>query len=83
MGVALAYVVEGLLRLLRRLDIGDTQIDNLIVLIAPYVTYFSAEALGGSGVLATVDDRHHSRPAQLRSTRARKRASSRAPCGTS
>jgi CPA1 family monovalent cation:H+ antiporter len=53
-GVALAFVVEGLLRLLRRLDIGDTQIDNLIMLIAPYVTYLSAEALGGSGVLATV-----------------------------
>jgi monovalent cation/hydrogen antiporter len=53
-GFALAFIVEGLVRLLRRLDIGDTQIDNLIVLIAPYVAYLSAEALGGSGVLATV-----------------------------
>ncbi len=53
-GVALAFAAEGLLRLLRRLDISDTQIDTLIVLIAPYVSYLSAEALGGSGVLATV-----------------------------
>jgi Na+/H+ antiporter len=53
-GIALAFLTEGVLRLLRRLDIGDTQIDNLVVLIAPYVTYLSAEALGGSGVLATV-----------------------------
>jgi CPA1 family monovalent cation:H+ antiporter len=53
-GAVLAVAVEALLRLLRRLDIGDTQIDNLVTLIAPYVTYLSAEALGGSGVLATV-----------------------------
>ncbi len=53
-GIVLAIAVEALLRLLRRLDIADTQIDVLVVLIAPYVTYLSAEALGGSGVLATV-----------------------------
>jgi len=53
-GVLLALAFEGLLRLLRRFDLGDTQIDNLVVLIAPYVTYLTAEALGGSGVLATV-----------------------------
>jgi Na+/H+ antiporter len=54
MGIVLAGLFEGLLRLLRRLEISDTQIDTLITLIAPYVTYLSAEALGSSGVLATV-----------------------------
>jgi Na+/H+ antiporter len=53
-GVALAFLAEGVLRLLRRLDIGDTQIDSLVVLIVPYIMYLSAESLGGSGVLATV-----------------------------
>lgn len=54
MGVVLAVAFEWLLRILRRIELGDTQIDNLVVLVAPYVTYLSAEALGGSGVLATV-----------------------------
>jgi monovalent cation/hydrogen antiporter len=53
-GIGLALVFEALLRMLRRLDLGDTQIDTLVVLIAPYVTYLSAEAIGASGVLATV-----------------------------
>ena len=53
-GVVLAFVAEALLRGLRRLELGDAQIDNLIALVAPYVAYTSAEALGGSGVLATV-----------------------------
>jgi CPA1 family monovalent cation:H+ antiporter len=53
-GAVLALAFEWLLRLLRRLQIGDAQIDSLVILIAPYVTYLSAEALGGSGVLATV-----------------------------
>jgi monovalent cation/hydrogen antiporter len=57
-GVAIGFLAaiafEALLRLLRRVELGDTQIDSLVFLIAPYVTYLSAEALGGSGVLATV-----------------------------
>jgi Na+/H+ antiporter len=53
-GIAGAAIIEWVLRLLRRLELGDTQIDSLVILIAPYVTYLSAEALGGSGVLATV-----------------------------
>jgi CPA1 family monovalent cation:H+ antiporter len=53
-GFVLAFAIEALLRLLRRVELSDTQIDSLVVLIAPYVTYLSAEALGGSGVLATV-----------------------------
>jgi Na+/H+ antiporter len=54
MGFALAFAFEAVVRLLRRFELGDTQIDSLVILIAPYVTYLSAEALGGSGVLATV-----------------------------
>jgi monovalent cation/hydrogen antiporter len=53
-GFLLAFAVEALLRVLRRVELSDTQIDSLVVLLAPYVTYLSAEALGGSGVLATV-----------------------------
>ena len=53
-GFAAAAVFEALLRVLKRLDVSDTQIDVLIGLITPYVTYLSADALGGSGVLATV-----------------------------
>ncbi len=53
-GVVLAFAVEGVFRLLRRWQLGDTQINSLVLLIAPYVTYLSAEALHGSGVLATV-----------------------------
>jgi CPA1 family monovalent cation:H+ antiporter len=53
-GFAAAVIFEALLRVLRRLDIRDTQIDVLVGLLAPYVTYLSADALGGSGVLATV-----------------------------
>jgi Na+/H+ antiporter len=53
-GVAFAFIAEGLLRGLARLDLGDTQINVLIPFVVPYVTYLSAEALGASGVLATV-----------------------------
>ncbi|MGA2396080.1 MAG: Na+/H+ antiporter [Candidatus Lustribacter sp.] len=53
-GVVFALAVEWLLRLLRRLELGDSQLDVLIGVIAPYVTYLTADALGGSGVLATV-----------------------------
>jgi Na+/H+ antiporter len=53
-GIVGAIAAEALFRFLRRVDVSDTQIDSLIVLIVPYVTYLSAEAAGGSGVLATV-----------------------------
>jgi len=53
-GIVFAIAFETALRFLRRIELGDTQIDVLIALIAPYVTYLSADALGGSGVLATV-----------------------------
>ena len=45
---------RGSTRLLSRFELSDTQIDNLVALVAPYIAYVGAEALHGSGVLATV-----------------------------
>jgi CPA1 family monovalent cation:H+ antiporter len=53
-GFVLAAVAEALWRALARIDVGDAQINNLIGLTVPYVTYFAAEAIDASGVLATV-----------------------------
>ncbi|GAC1591717.1 MAG: Na+/H+ antiporter [Candidatus Velthaea sp.] len=53
-GIAVGLAIEWLTRLLARIDLNDSLIDNLIFLLAPYVAYLSAEALGVSGVLATV-----------------------------
>ncbi|GAC1406300.1 MAG: Na+/H+ antiporter [Candidatus Velthaea sp.] len=53
-GIAVGLAIEGLTRLLARAGMNDSLIDNLIFLLAPYVAYLSAEALGVSGVLATV-----------------------------
>ena len=54
LGAAAAIFFEAILRLLARLGLGDAQIDTLIVLVVPYITYLLADGLGGSGVLATV-----------------------------
>jgi CPA1 family monovalent cation:H+ antiporter len=53
-GAAAAVLFEGVLRLLARLGLSDAQIDTLIVLVLPYITYLLADGVGGSGVLATV-----------------------------
>jgi CPA1 family monovalent cation:H+ antiporter len=53
-GFVFAGIAEALWRGLARFDIGDTQINVLITLVVPYVTYLSADALGASGVLAAV-----------------------------
>jgi Na+/H+ antiporter len=53
-GIAFAYVIEGTQRFLKRFDLGDTEIDNLILFAAPYVVYLAADTLGISGILATV-----------------------------
>lgn len=53
-GFAFAAIAETLWRSLNKFELGDTQINVLITLVMPYVTYLSAEALGASGVLATV-----------------------------
>ncbi len=54
MGLLVALACEGLARLMRRFDLGDSLIDNLVLLIAPYAAYLSAVAIGASGVLAAV-----------------------------
>jgi Na+/H+ antiporter len=53
-GLVLAWLIEGVARLLQRLSLTDETIDNLLLLVAPYIVYLSAESLGASGVLATV-----------------------------
>jgi len=53
-GLGLAFGIEALARALARLNLADSLIDNLVFLLAPYAAYLSAEALGVSGVLATV-----------------------------
>ena len=53
-GFVFAAIAEALWRALARFDLDDTQINVLITLVVPYVTYLSAEAFHASGVLATV-----------------------------
>jgi CPA1 family monovalent cation:H+ antiporter len=53
-GAAAAILFEAVIRLLARLGLGDAQIDTLVVLVLPYITYLLADGVGGSGVLATV-----------------------------
>lgn len=53
-GAAAAALFEAVLRLLNRIGLSDAQIDTLIVLAVPYITYLLADGVGGSGVLATV-----------------------------
>ena len=53
-GLGLAWAIEWTLRGLRRLELTDSTILNLALLITPYVIYLAAEGLHVSGVLATV-----------------------------
>jgi CPA1 family monovalent cation:H+ antiporter len=53
-GLLVGLACEGLSRLMRRLNLVDSLIDNLVLLIAPYAAYLSAVSIGASGVLATV-----------------------------
>ncbi len=52
--MAVAWCVELLARALRRHDLSDSLIENLIIIGAPYAAYLSGQALHVSGVLATV-----------------------------
>lgn len=54
MGVAVALLVDLLLRVLRRTGSGDALIVNALTLLAPYLAYLPAEALHVSGVLSAV-----------------------------
>lgn len=53
-GVAVAWAVERIVRALKRWQLADAMIDNLVLLGAPYAAYLSGSALHVSGVLATV-----------------------------
>jgi CPA1 family monovalent cation:H+ antiporter len=53
-GILAGLAVEAVSRLLARYDSSDSLIENLILLLAPYVAYLGAESLHVSGVLATV-----------------------------
>ena len=54
-GYIVGFVLIGLARLSARTDGGqDSLLDNLLLFAAPYACYLSAEAVGVSGVLATV-----------------------------
>lgn len=53
-GVAIAWAVERIVRALKRWQLADAMIDNLVLLGAPYAAYLSGSALHVSGVLATV-----------------------------
>lgn len=53
-GIAMGYVLELVLRLLRRVDVGDAMLTNIALLLAPFAAYLPAEAAHGSGVLAAV-----------------------------
>ncbi len=57
-GIALGFVfgfaIEAVSRALTKYDVADATIENLVLLIAPYVAYLGAESVHVSGVLATV-----------------------------
>jgi len=53
-GLLVGLACEGLSRVMRRFELVDSLIDNLVLLIAPYVAYLSALSIGASGVLAAV-----------------------------
>jgi monovalent cation/hydrogen antiporter len=53
-GIAVEWCVERLARVLDRLGLSDSLIDNLIIVATPYAAYLSGQALHVSAVLATV-----------------------------
>jgi Na+/H+ antiporter len=53
-GLAVAWAVEWLTRLLRRYDLGDSLIDSLTIIGAAYAAYLGGQALHVSGVLSAV-----------------------------
>jgi monovalent cation/hydrogen antiporter len=54
LGFAVEWCVERLTRGLNRFGLGDSLIDNLIIIGTPYAAYLAGEALHVSAVLATV-----------------------------
>jgi len=53
-GVAVAFVLEGVLRFWQRRGFGDSMIASVVFLLAPFAAYVPAEELNVSGVLAAV-----------------------------
>jgi Na+/H+ antiporter len=53
-GLALGYVGALLLKFLKKTDLSDALLSNIVSLLAPYAIYATADSLGLSGVLATV-----------------------------
>ncbi len=53
-GLGFSVIYIWISQLLRKLQLGDYLLDNVLSLIAPYAAYTSAEALHVSGVLSTV-----------------------------
>ncbi|MDF2935240.1 MAG: Na+/H+ antiporter [Paenibacillaceae bacterium] len=53
-GAALAFLIIGLRKLLRRFGMEDVTIHMLIQLLTPFMLYLTAEHLGVSGILAAV-----------------------------
>ncbi len=53
-GIAIAFLLEGLVRYVRRRGISDATLASVTFLLAPFVSYVPAEALHVSGVLAAV-----------------------------
>ncbi|MBV8344948.1 MAG: Na+/H+ antiporter [Candidatus Eremiobacteraeota bacterium] len=53
-GMAVALLLEGVLRQIGRLGFGDAMIASVVFLLAPFAAYLAAEELHVSGVLAAV-----------------------------
>ena len=53
-GIAVAFLLEGVLRQIARLGFGDAMIASVVFLMAPFASYLPAEELHVSGVLAAV-----------------------------
>jgi monovalent cation/hydrogen antiporter len=53
-GIAIAFLLEGVLRQIGRLGFGDAMIASVIFLLAPFAAYLPAEEMHVSGVLAAV-----------------------------
>ncbi|MDE2482817.1 MAG: Na+/H+ antiporter [bacterium] len=53
-GLASSMLVAGVLHVLAKRGMQDATIANVLLLLAPYIAYLPADALGASGVLASV-----------------------------
>lgn len=53
-GLAIGWIVGRGVLAVHRLTVRDVQVDNMLFLLAPFVAYLPAEAVGASGVLAVV-----------------------------